>query len=108
MGVDPATEMVQWVDGAMDLTQVADRISREIADNGNEYSMVVVDTSAAYFPGDDENSNTQAGNHARHLRSLTTLPGGPCTLVLCRPTKRRSGRRFAAARRRCIHRRAGR
>jgi hypothetical protein len=58
MGIDPATEMVQWVDGAMDLTQVADRISRETADNGNEYFMVVVDTSAAYFPGDDENSNT--------------------------------------------------
>jgi hypothetical protein len=50
--------------------------------------LVVVDTSAAYFPGDDENSNTQAGNHARHLRSLTKISGGPCTLVLCHPTKR--------------------
>jgi len=88
MNIDPSTDMVQWVDGAMDLTQVAECISREIAENGNEYALVVVDTAAAYFPGDDENSNTQAGNHARHLRSMTTLPGGPCTLVLCHPTKR--------------------
>jgi AAA domain len=49
--------------------------------------LVIVDTSAAYFPGDNEVDNTQIGNHARVLRTLTTLPGAPCVLVLCHPIK---------------------
>jgi hypothetical protein len=48
---------------------------------------VVVDTSAAYFRGDDENSNAQVGEHARKLRSLVDLPGGPTVVVTCHPTK---------------------
>lgn len=50
-------------------------------------SLVLVDTGAAYFPGEDDISNVQAGNYARALRLLTTLPGGPCVLVLCHPIK---------------------
>ena len=49
--------------------------------------LIIVDTSAAYFLGDDENNNPQMGAHARKLRTLTTLPGGPCVLVLCHPVK---------------------
>jgi hypothetical protein len=49
--------------------------------------LVVVDTSAAYFMGSDENANAEMGKHARALRSLTTLPGSPCVLVACHPTK---------------------
>src|SRR4029077_14731110 len=44
-------------------------------------------TSAAYFLGDEEMSNTQMATHARMLRKLTTLPGHPCTLALCHPIK---------------------
>jgi hypothetical protein len=87
MGIDPATDMVQWVRGAMNMQSVTDRLNKELAENGNDYAMVVVDTSAAYFGGDNENDNTQAGNHARHLRGLTNVPGGPCTLILCHPPK---------------------
>src|SRR5262249_20342056 len=29
----------------------------------------------------------QAGDHARLLRNLTTLPGGPCVVVACHPPK---------------------
>jgi len=87
MGIDPNTDMVHWVDGAMNLQEAAARLDKELADGGNDYALVVVDTSAAYFPGDNENDNTQAGNHARHLRSLTKIPGGPCTLILCHPPK---------------------
>ncbi len=50
-------------------------------------SLVVVDTSAAYFTGDDENGNTALGGHARDLRALTTMPGRPCVVVPCHPTK---------------------
>ncbi len=49
--------------------------------------LIVVDTSAAYFHGGDENSNTELGKHARDLRSLTTLPGHPCVMVACHPVK---------------------
>ena len=49
--------------------------------------LIIVDTSAAYFNGKDELSNTEMGAHARMLRTLTTLPGGPCVLVLCHPIK---------------------
>jgi hypothetical protein len=49
--------------------------------------LLIVDTSAAYFLGDEENSNTEMGEHARKLRRLLDLPGGPCVIVLCHPTK---------------------
>lgn len=49
--------------------------------------LIVIDTSAAYFHGQDENGNTELGKHARDLRMLTTLPGRPCVMVACHPTK---------------------
>jgi hypothetical protein len=49
--------------------------------------LIIIDTSAAYFLGDDENSNAELGEHARKLRRLIGLPGGPCGLVLCHPIK---------------------
>jgi hypothetical protein len=51
------------------------------------FDLVIVDTSAVYFFGTEELSNTQMGEHARTLRTLTTLPGGPCVLTLCHPIK---------------------
>jgi hypothetical protein len=50
----------------------------------------VLDTSAAYFDGEQENDNAQHGDYARRLRALTTLPGGPTVLVLCHPVKNAS------------------
>jgi hypothetical protein len=52
-----------------------------------ELDLVIVDTSAAYFLGADENANVDIGTHARKLRRLIELPGGPCVLVLCHPIK---------------------
>jgi hypothetical protein len=48
---------------------------------------VMVDTSAAFFEGDAENDNVQAGDHGRMLRRLTHLPGGPVVIVGCHPAK---------------------
>jgi hypothetical protein len=79
---------VHFLAGTLDLSQNADRISAEVARKGLAPALVVVDTAAAYNFGDDENSNSQAGAYARQLRSLTQLPGGPCVLILCHPTKR--------------------
>ena len=50
-------------------------------------ALVVVDTSAAYYEGDDENANVQMGIHARRMRALVGLPGEPCVLVACHPVK---------------------
>jgi hypothetical protein len=47
---------------------------------------LIIDTSAAYFEGDDENSNVQLGRHASQMRELR-LPGGPTTIINCHPTK---------------------
>jgi AAA domain len=90
MGIDPDTKKVTWIVGAKDLNATAHQISAEVAAKGLNLAYVVIDTAAAYNVGDDENSNTQAGNYARQLRSLTNLPGGPCVVVLCHPTKRAS------------------
>ena len=54
---------------------------------GGKIDLVIVDTSAAYFLGEEENGNAQMGHHARTLRTLTELPGQPCVLVLCHPIK---------------------
>ncbi len=43
------------------------------------------------FTGDDENDNKQMGDHARNMRKLCDLPGRPCVVALCHPTKRPSG-----------------
>ena len=88
MDIDPDTKSVTWVVGVKDLAATAAQFSAEVISKGLEFAFVVVDTAAAFATGDDENSNNQAGNYARLLRSLTKLPGGPCVVALCHPTKR--------------------
>lgn len=51
------------------------------------FALVVIDTSAAYNYGNDENDNLQARRHAGMFRELCNLPGKPTVLVLCHPTK---------------------
>jgi hypothetical protein len=88
MGIDPAATDVHFIAGAVPLSSIAERVTAEVQRKGLQLALVIVDTAAAYFEGDDENSNTQAVEHAKRMRSLTTLPGGPCVMVLCHPTKR--------------------
>jgi hypothetical protein len=61
-----------------------------LANSVGGFSLVIVDTSAAYFQGDEENNNVQLGAHARDLRELTTLAGKPTVVVNCHPTKNAS------------------
>ena len=51
------------------------------------FGLIIVDTPAAYFEGDEENSNTQLGAHARMLRSFVNIYGGPAIIITCHPTK---------------------
>jgi len=51
------------------------------------FDFVIIDTGPAFFLGDDDNSNAQMGAHARMFRSLTTIEGRPCVIVLMHPVK---------------------
>lgn len=88
MGINPESADVHFIAGVYPLSQVATAISAEVARKAILPALVVVDTAAAYNEGDNENDNAQAVAHARRLRSLTDLPGGPCVVILCHPTKR--------------------
>ena len=86
MDFDRNTIDVHWIDRVIKLSEGSEQIRREVEQLGG-VDLIIVDSSAAFFEGDDENSNPQQGIHARRLRELTTLPGGPCVLVLCHPPK---------------------
>jgi hypothetical protein len=88
MGIDPDAVDVHFVNGVVKISENVANIEAEVAAKNLRPSLVIVDTVAAYFEGDDDNDNVQMGNYARLLRSMTTLPGGPCVLVLAHPTKR--------------------
>ena len=67
-----------------------DDLAAQVAAMRCELVAVFVDTSAAFYEGDDENDNVAMRRHASALRSLTTLPGCPTVFVLCHPTKNAS------------------
>lgn len=86
MGFDIDQVPVHFLPGVFRLSEIAGRIRDEVEAIG-PVSLVVVDTSAAYFEGDQENDNVQMGLHARRMRSLVSLPGEPCVIVACHPVK---------------------
>jgi hypothetical protein len=88
MKIDPKNPSMFWLPGVPPLKNkdILKRIYEATLANG-PFSLVIIDTSAAYFQGDDENSNTQLGEHARLMRRFTGLPGNPVVLVTCHPTK---------------------
>jgi AAA domain len=90
MGFDLETIDVHFIPGVFKISEMQNRIRDEIKQIG-PVSLIIVDTAAAYFEGDDENSNTQFGDYARRtLRPLTTMPGEPCVIVACHPVKNAS------------------
>jgi hypothetical protein len=88
MKFDAETIDVHFVEGVLKLSATGQRIKTEIERLGGNVDLVIVDTSAAYFEGTEENGNVEAGTHARQMRQiLGSLPGGPCVIVLCHPVK---------------------
>jgi hypothetical protein len=86
MGFDVDDIDVHFIPGTFDITGLIIEVNAAVEKLGG-VDLVVVDTSAAYFQGADENANVDMARHARNLRVLTTLPGHPCVLVACHPTK---------------------
>jgi hypothetical protein len=65
-----------------------DRLRAEAEKIGGAFGLVIIDTSPAFFEGDDENSRPQMGKHALLLRGLIDIiPGGPAVIANCHPTK---------------------
>jgi AAA domain len=85
---DAATMPVYFVDGIIDLSAKLQTLRDEFA--AIKLALVVVDTAAAYFVGDDPNNNAQQGAYARLLRELTSLPGKPAVVVNGHPVKNAS------------------
>jgi hypothetical protein len=85
-GFDAAKIKMRFVAGVIDIAAQMVVIEAAAAEIG-DLIMVIVDTAAAYFRGDETNSNSQQGAYARVLRRLTFLPGKPAVLVCCHPIK---------------------
>jgi hypothetical protein len=83
---DPDTIDVHFIPGTFKISAFMQRVEKEVEAIGG-VGAIMVDTSAAFFEGDEENDNVQAGDHARMLRQLTKLRGEPCVIVGCHPTK---------------------
>lgn len=86
MPFDVETIDVHFIKGTFSIPAMFEKIEADVKALGGT-DLVVIDTSAAYFQGQDENANVELGRHARELRALTTLPGHPCVMVACHPTK---------------------
>lgn len=88
-GINPATCRVHFIAGTFSIKADLARIADEAAKLPN-LVMIVVDTFAAYFPGDDENNNAQALDFARVVRKLTALPSKPAVVMPAHPVKNAS------------------
>ncbi len=84
----PAASLPFVLPGSFPLTDdEAEALKRDITELGVPLALIVGDTAAAFFPGDDENSNVQAGAYARTLRTFTECEGNPAVVVLSHPIK---------------------
>jgi hypothetical protein len=85
----PAASLPYVLPGSFPLTEAeTDALKRDIAGLGVPLALIVGDTASSFFPGDDENSNVQAGGYARTLRTFTEeCDGDPAVVVLSHPVK---------------------
>jgi hypothetical protein len=82
-------ENIHVVPGIFDIEQQQEIIKRQV-DSIGDLTAVIIDTSAAYFMGTEENDNVQMIHHAHVLRNLSELPGKPAIIVPCHPVKNAS------------------
>jgi hypothetical protein len=88
LGEDPDQMDVVFMPFTANLSAEAVRAQIDAeATKAGPFALLIVDTSASYYSGNDENDNVQLGHHARMLRSFVELPGGPTILVTCHPAK---------------------
>jgi hypothetical protein len=90
LGFDPKNVGVHWVEGKLSISKLMKRIVAESEAVGG-FVLIVVDSSAIYFEGDDENDSPQATEHSEMMRRLIkSIPGRPCLIMNCNPAKNAS------------------
>jgi hypothetical protein len=77
---------VKFIDRRFKFSECMEALREQITAGGG-IDLIIVDSSFAFFEGDDENSNAQQGEHAKRMRELTRMPGFPAVVVLCHPSK---------------------
>ena len=82
---DPNKIDVDFVEGVFSLSERTDALLSEA--EARPYTLALVDTSAAFFEGDEFNNNRQQLDHALKLRRLTEINGRPAIIVGCHPVK---------------------
>ena len=80
----------QILDKRMPPEELQVRLAALSADGPGPFTLIMVDTLAAFFDGDNINDPVQGGSFMRRLRPLTLLPGRPSVLVAAHPTKNAS------------------
>jgi hypothetical protein len=79
---------VYFVEGAFKISEAKDHLKTEAETFGGDFGLLIIDTSPAFYEGDDENNRKQQGNHAEMLRELiSVIPGKPTVVANCHPTK---------------------
>ncbi len=86
LGLDIDKVSIHFFDQIIGIREHADYIAGEVERIGGA-SLIIIDSFAAFFAGEEENSNTETGRYARDLRGLCSLPGNPTVLALAHPTK---------------------
>lgn len=85
-GIDPAKCRVHFIPGTFSIRADMEKI-KEAASKLPNLVLIVIDTFAAYFDGDDENSNAQSLDFARVARHLTMFPSKPAVVMPAHPVK---------------------
>ena len=87
--VEPHNVGVCFIDIRLKLSldTVKTKLGNETVDHG-PFVLVIVDTSVAFFEGDNENDNVQALAHAKVMRGLIDMvEGRPTVIVATHPVK---------------------
>lgn len=85
-GISPADCRLHFIAGTFSIRQDMERLKQEAAALP-DLKLVVIDTFAAYFDGDDENSNAQALDFARLVRKIAAFPSKPAVIMPAHPVK---------------------
>jgi len=84
--IDPTACRVHFIAGTFSIRADLEKLRAEAA-KLPDLKLVVIDTFAAYFDGEDENSNTQALDFARLVRRVAAFDQKPAVVMPSHPVK---------------------
>ena len=86
-GMDPSDVDIDWIGGAFSLSNRMPELVSRMENANRPYGVVIIDSSTAYFLGEDENSNTEMHGYYQKFRTLANLTYNPTIFVLAHPAK---------------------